>query len=60
MLTRRIDAALHALSDCHERVPFLRDLSPVGSPRRAALERVLDAVEGARAVMAKPDNEVAT
>jgi hypothetical protein len=59
MLTRRIDAALIALSDCRERLPFLRDLSPAGSPRRAALDRVLEAIEQATAVMARPDTEAA-
>jgi hypothetical protein len=59
MLTRRVDAALTALSDCHERLPFLRDLSPPGSPRRAALDGVLVAIALARAVMATPDDEPA-
>lgn len=57
MLTRRIDAALDALFDCQDRVPFLRDLQPPGSKRRAALDGVLEAVDRAKAVMAAPDAE---
>ena len=56
MLTRSIDAALGALFDCRQRLPFLRDLQPAGSPRRAALDDVLAAVERAETLMAAPDS----
>ncbi len=51
MLTRSIDAAFDALASCRQRVPFLRDLYPVNSPERAALEGVIEAVTHADAVL---------
>jgi hypothetical protein len=44
MLTRRIDAALHALTECRARVPPLRDLYRPGSTERAALDDLLEAL----------------
>ena len=55
MLTRSIDAAVEALLECHERVPFLRDLQPEGSARRLAWDNVLTAIERAKAAMTAPD-----
>jgi hypothetical protein len=47
MLTQRIDAAIRAMADCQAHVPNLRDLYRAGSRERAALTRVLTAIEQA-------------
>ncbi len=49
MYTRRIDAALDALADCAERLPWLREAYGPGTPECAALDEVLRALETARA-----------
>jgi hypothetical protein len=54
MLTRRIDAALTALTDCRQRVPALRDLYRPGSAERAALDELLTAIERADRVVLEP------
>jgi len=54
VLTRSIDQALEALAACRLRLPFLRDLHPDGSPERAALNAVLDAVRRANDVLGAP------
>jgi hypothetical protein len=51
MLTRRIDAALNALSDCRNRVPELRDIYRPDTPERAALDDVLAALQRAGTVL---------
>jgi hypothetical protein len=51
MLTRQIDAAVHALDRCRERVPFLRDRYGEGSPERAALDEVLASLRRADEVL---------
>ncbi len=51
MLTRSIDQALEALTACRQRLPALRDLYREGSPERAALDTVLEAVRRVDAVM---------
>lgn len=48
MLTQSIDSALQAMADCQARVPHLRDLYRAGSRERAALTRVLAAIEQAK------------
>lgn len=51
MLTRRIDAALDALSDCRARAPGLRDIYRPDTPEHLALDEVLAAVRRAHAAL---------
>ena len=52
MLTQRIDAAIRAMLDCQAHVPNLRDIYRTGSRERAALTRLLAAVEQAQRELA--------
>ena len=51
MLTRQIDAAMHSMERCRERVPFLRDRYQPGSNERAALDDVLTSLRRADEVL---------
>jgi hypothetical protein len=44
MLTRRIDAALDAIARCRVQAPMLADLFRPGTPERAALDELQDAL----------------
>ena len=54
MLTRRIDAALQAMSDCRERLPQLCEIHRPGSAEREALEALLMAHRLAHHVLSRP------
>ena len=54
MLTRRIDTALDALARCRARVPDLRDLYRPGSPERAALDDLLEALSRTSEALRSP------
>jgi hypothetical protein len=60
MLTRRIDAALMAMTSCRERVPDLRDVYQSGSPERSALDNLLAALERADHVLMARDSHPST
>jgi hypothetical protein len=47
MLTRRIDAAFHAIVQCRHRVPFLSEVYRPGTPERAAIDDLLNALQRA-------------
>ena len=57
MLTRRIDAAMHSLQSCGERVPFLRDQYRPGSLERAVLDDLLTTLKRADDVLFSPAAE---
>ena len=54
MLTRRIDAALNALTECRARLPPLRDLYRPGSAERAALDDLLEALNRTNEALRSP------
>lgn len=51
MLTRRIDPALNAMSDCKRRLPELREIYEPDSPQAKALDDVLASIDRAKAVL---------
>ena len=55
MLTRRIDAALMAMTSCRDRVPDLLDVYRPGSPERSALDDLLAALKRADQVLTARD-----
>jgi hypothetical protein len=54
MLTRRIDAAIEALTACRARTPDLRDCYRQGAPERVALDALIAALDRAAASLAAP------
>jgi len=53
MWSRRIDAALDAISSCKRRLPELADLYRADSPEREAIDKAVAAVEHAQRVVFK-------
>jgi len=51
MLTRVIDPALTAMSDCKRRLPELREIYQPGSEQAKALDDVLAAIDRAKATL---------
>jgi hypothetical protein len=51
MLTRRIDPALTAMSDCKRRLPQLREIYEADSPQAKALDEVLASIDRAKAAL---------
>ena len=54
MLTRKIDAALDAITACRTRTPDLLGCYRPGAPERAALERLMAALDQACGALAGP------
>jgi hypothetical protein len=55
MLTRRIDAALMAMTACRLRLPDLRNVYRPGSPERAVLDELIATLERADDVLTALD-----
>jgi hypothetical protein len=54
MLTRKIDAALDAITACRTRTPDLLDCYRTGAPERVALERLMAALDQACGALTRP------
>jgi hypothetical protein len=54
MLTRRIDAAFQALAACRDRLPALREIYRAGSPERAPLDDLMEALRRAEDALLAP------